>query len=69
MTSTLLFSETNVLNKAINLAFFEVLGDAELINREKALYQAVTPQDIYRVANEILIDSNCNELLYQPMVV
>ena len=67
--STLLFSETNVLNKAINLAFFEVLGDAELINREKALYQAVTPQDIYRVANEILIDSNCNELLYQPMVV
>jgi predicted Zn-dependent peptidase len=65
--STLLFSETNVLNKAINLAFFEVLGDAELINREKALYQSVTPDDIYRVANEILIDSNCSELLYQPM--
>ena len=67
--STLLFSETNVLTKAINLAFFEVVGDAELINREKELYQAVTPEDIYRVANEILIDSNCSELLYQPSVV
>lgn len=66
--STLIFSETNVLNKAINLAFFEVLGDPELINREKELYQAVRPEDIYRVANEILVDSNCSELLYQPEV-
>lgn len=65
--STLLFSETNVLTKAINLAFFEVIGEAELINREKELYQAVTPEDIHRVANEILVDSNCSELLYQPM--
>ena len=62
--STLVFSETNVLNKAINLAFFEVLGEAELINREKELYQAVTAEDIHRVAQNILIDSNCSELHY-----
>ncbi len=62
--STLVFSETNVLNKAINLAFFEVLGEAELINREKELYQAVTAEDIHRVAQSILIDSNCSELHY-----
>ncbi len=64
--STLLFSETSVLTKAINLAFFEVLGDADLINREKDLYQAVRPEDVHRVANDILVDSNCSELLYQP---
>lgn len=63
--STLLFSETNVLNKAINLAFFEVLGNAELINTEKELYQQVTPQDIYRIANQILTPSNCSEVHYE----
>ena len=53
--STLVFSETNILNKAMNLAFFELMGDAELINQETELYQQVTPEDIYRVANEILL--------------
>jgi predicted Zn-dependent peptidase len=63
--STLLFSETNVLNKAINLAFFEVLGNADLINTEKKLYQQVTPVDIHRIAKQILTPSNCSEVHYE----
>ena len=63
--STLIFSETNVLNKAINLAFFEVLGDANLINTEKELYQKVSAQDIHRIANQVLIPSNCSEVYYE----
>jgi len=47
--STLVFSEISILNKAINLAFFELLGDIDLINREKEIYQEITvaEQKIY----------------------
>ena len=62
--STLVFSEISILNKAINLAFFELLGDIDLINREKAIYQAVTIADIQRLAKTIFITENCSELHY-----
>ncbi|MBX2874417.1 MAG: insulinase family protein [Saprospiraceae bacterium] len=63
--STLVFSELNVLNKAINLAFFELLGDADYINQEVNLYKSVTIADLRRIANEILTPENCSELYYQ----
>ncbi len=63
--STLVFSETNVLNKAINLAFFELLGDAELINQEVAAYQKITATDIQKAARSILTKENCSELYYK----
>ncbi len=62
--STLIFSETNVLNKAMNLAYFELLGDAELINTEVEAYRRITPADIQRVAQQILTTENCSELYY-----
>ena len=36
-----LFGELNVMNKALNLGFYEMLGDLELVNREVSLYRAV----------------------------
>lgn len=63
--STLAFSESNVLNKAINLAFFELLGDAGLINREAELYRAVTAADIQRMARLIFTRENCSEVYYK----
>ncbi len=65
MESTLAFSEGNILNKAINLAFFELLGDADLINREAEIYQSITTADIRRVACRILTTENCSELYYK----
>ena len=62
--SALEFSEANILNKAINLAFFELLGDAELINSEAIAYQKITPQEIQNVARKILTLENCSELYY-----
>ena len=62
--SALEFSEANILNKAINLAFFELLGDAELINSEAIDYQKVTPQEIQLMARKILARENCSELYY-----
>lgn len=66
--STLVFSELGALSKAINLAFFELLGDAELINSEAQLYQNITVADLHRVANEILIEDNCSELFYKAKI-
>lgn len=62
--STLEFSEASVLNKAMNLAFFEMLGDAGLINEEGEKYRAVTSDDIRRVAREVFRRENCSRLLY-----
>ncbi len=63
--STLIFSELNVLNKAINLAFFELLGDPDLINQEVQHYQKISVEDIHRVANSVLTKENCCELHYK----
>ena len=69
MESTLIFSELNVLNKAINLSFFELLGDAELINTEADFYQKVTTADLHRVAREMLAEENCSELYYKAKAI
>lgn len=63
--SNLLFSETNILNKAINLAYFEVLGQPDLINQEIEFYRQVTVDDIQEAARRILIPENCSELYYE----
>lgn len=62
--STSQFSETSVLNKAMNLSFAELLGDANDVNLEIEKYQKVTTKDINRIANEILNESNCSTLIY-----
>ena len=51
--STLSFSEISVMSKAINLAVFESLGDAGLINREVAMYRAITREEIHRQAEQL----------------
>lgn len=63
--STIEFSEASILNKAINLAFFELIGKPEMINTETILYNNINVEDIHRVACEILIPENCSELFYK----
>ena len=62
--SSLYFSEVNVLNKAISLAFFEWLGDASMINQQAAKYNSITQADVQRLANQLFTEENCNELIY-----
>ncbi len=62
--STIEFSEINVLDKAMNLAYNELLGDADLINKEIALYKQVSKNDIKKVANQIFNKNNCSTLYY-----
>lgn len=63
--STLTLSELSVLNKAINLAFFELLGDANIINQEVQFYLDITADDILQLSQEILTEENCSELFYK----
>jgi predicted Zn-dependent peptidase len=62
--SMIAFEDLNLLNRANNLAFYELLGDAENMNREFLNYNRVTADDVQRYANEILHDSNCSTLYY-----
>lgn len=65
MESTLVFSESNILNQALNLALFELLGDPDQINREVELYQSVTAEDIQRVSKTLFSPDNCSALYYK----
>lgn len=61
------FSEVNTLNKAISLAYFEYLGDIDSINTQEGAYQAITSDDIQRVANDIFRQENSSTLIYEPL--
>jgi zinc protease len=63
--STLEFGEVELMNRAMNLAFAKLSGDANLVNRESQLINAVTPDDILRVAADILREENSNTLYYE----
>jgi len=67
--STIVFSETSILNKAQNLGFYEILDRAELMNEEVETYLAVTPADMHRAANGIFRPDNSATLVYLPMEV
>ena len=58
------FDEMSVLNKATNLAVFELLNDAADINREVHKYFSVTNEQIMTQAKQILNENNCATLQY-----
>ncbi|MCL6524443.1 MAG: insulinase family protein [Thermoflavifilum sp.] len=58
------FEENNLLYRAINLAYFEWLGDAAWINAEMQHYEAVTRQQIQQVAFSVLQPHRANVLYY-----
>ncbi len=62
--ATLVFSEVSILNKVINLAYMELLGDANLINQEIKNYGKVTTKQVQNVASTIFDKNNCSTLYY-----
>ncbi|MCD4698721.1 MAG: insulinase family protein [Bacteroidales bacterium] len=62
--STLEFSEMSVLNKAMNLAYSELIGDACLINLEKEKYAAVTVDSVKQAAEKMFRKGNSSTLYY-----
>jgi predicted Zn-dependent peptidase len=56
------FQEQGMLNRAMNLCLFELLGDANGINEEHAIYEAIQPTHLQQTAQEILRPENCSLL-------
>jgi zinc protease len=62
--STMIFSEMSLLDKAMNLAYFELLGDADKLNHETGKYLAVTSEQIKEEANKLFRKDNSSTLIY-----
>jgi zinc protease len=62
--SLIAFEDMSLMNRANSLAFYELLGDATLMNSELDRYNAVTANDIHSEANQIFREENSNTLWY-----
>lgn len=62
--SSLIFSELGIMHKAINLCYFEALGDVSIINQEGNIYQSISADDIRRCAADLFDHCKANVLYY-----
>jgi predicted Zn-dependent peptidase len=62
--SVICFEDMSIMNRAHSLAYYELLGDADLMNKELGMYQRVTPTMIQHTAQEIFQENNRNTLYY-----
>lgn len=65
--SMIVFEDTNLMNLANNLAFFELLGDADMMNYELSKYQAVSAASLKDTAARIFRPENSNLLIYKAL--
>lgn len=63
--STMLFAELSILDKAMNLAYYETISRAEDYNKEVEKYLAVTPQQIQNMAQYLFRKENSSTLIYK----
>jgi len=62
--ASLKFGEVEVMNRAMNLAFASLSGDANLINREAEIMEGISLADMKRVAGSILREENASVMYY-----
>jgi predicted Zn-dependent peptidase len=62
--SMITFEDMSVMNRANSLAFYELLGNANLMNEEMGKYQELTTDDILLYSNKIFDDNNSDTIYY-----
>ncbi len=62
--SILCFEDMSLLNRANNLAFYELMGNANLMNTEWDNYNAVTTESLMTQAKNLFKEDNCCTLWY-----
>jgi predicted Zn-dependent peptidase len=62
--SAIAFEDMSVMTRANNLAFYELLGDADLFNNDREKYFAVTLEDVLNYSRKIFDVNNSNTLRY-----
>ncbi len=63
-----IFGELNVMNKAMNLGFYEMLGDLPLINREVDIFCSFTAARLVDEARATFIPERSSTLIYKRRV-
>jgi len=63
--SSLVFGEIDLLNRALNLAYSKLQGDANLVNEEGSRIRAVNVADVRAAAELVLRPENCSTLYYE----
>ncbi len=58
------FEDMGIMNRATSLAIYELLGDADLINKELDIYRSVTAVEIQEEAARLFKHTNSNTLYY-----
>jgi len=66
LDATFTLQKTSLLNKAMELAISDSLGDPELINRTPQIYHEITLDEVKQAASELLAPENCSTLYYLP---
>jgi zinc protease len=62
--SIMVFAEMSLLDKAMNLAYYELLGDAQLLNTEIDKYLKITAQQIMEAAATTFVKEKSSTLYY-----
>ncbi len=62
--STIAFEDMSIMSRAGSLAYYELLGDAALMNQELPKYAAVTAADIQLESRRIFTEANSSTLYY-----
>ena len=62
--SLMAFEDMSLMNRANSLAFYELLGDANLMNQEMQQYNSVTLEQVKALSAELFAKENSNTLYY-----
>ena len=59
------FGELNVMNKAMNLGYYRMLGDMSLLNGEVEIYRSITAEEIASYIRQRLCRNQSSTLIYR----
>lgn len=63
--ANMLMGEINVMNKAMNLGFYAMTGDLELINKEADIYRSIAREEVAEFATKVFTSQNSSTLIYR----
>ena len=64
-----IFGELNVMNKAMNLGFYEMVGDLELVNREVEVYRGFCSSRLVEEARATFVSGRSSTLVYKNLKI
>ena len=63
--ANMLMGEINIMNKALNLSFYEMTGDISLINHEAEIYRSLSREEVMAFGARCFTKENSSTLIYR----